>query len=236
MTRIWSAAAVLVAWVVAHGGIESVAIGAKPRTIGLRVTMADGPYDRIRGSQGPTYTNGVGGVVAFENGSGLQFQPGSRGLTHEFTVCVDEPCHSPYATGTGVTVVNIHPLTADGSASAAGGLLGLPLNEERKAFLKILLSTQAESAFWTICSDTRTEVAGICAASHSSTGARVTRTGAGTWIVSARADAAGGRSDIADLIKEAGSGRRSIITTEGTYSMPFTMTVECLVAADCPAP
>jgi hypothetical protein len=199
--------------------------------------MGDGVDDRIRSNGGQTYSNGVGGVVAFLDDNGLSFQPGTRGLLHEFTVCVDSPCNPPYASGTGVTQVLIRPLTADGTALAAGGLLALPLNQERIAFVKVLLSTRAENAFWTLCMDSRTTgLSGICEASAESTPVRLVRTSPSTWSLAASPTSAGGRSDVADLIKEATSGKRNTITAEGAFSLPFSMTIQCVVAGDCPAP
>ena len=104
----------------------------------------------------------------------------------------------------------------------------MALNVEHPAFVKILLSTRVDTAFWTLCSDPRTETPGICAASPRALGARIVRTSGSSWLV--YASPSSGTSDEFDLIKEAGSGKRSTITVEGTFSMPFSMTVECLVA------
>jgi hypothetical protein len=238
MTRIGRVAAVLAAVVVAQGTEfeREVAARAKPRTIGLSITMGDGIDDRIRSNEGQTYTHGVDGVVLYASENGLQFQlGGTRGLRHEFTACLEEPCASPYLSGTTVNVIQIHPLTPDGSASA-GGLLGLPLNQERPALVKALLTVPPADVYWTLCADPRPEATGVCGASVSHVGVRIARTAATSWTVSASASSAGGRSDVFDLIKQAGSGKRSTTTVEGIFSMPFSMTIQCVVAADCPAP
>lgn len=238
MTRIGRVAAVLAAVVVAQGAEfeRELVARARPRTIGLSITMGDGIDDRIRSNGGQTYTHGVGGVVAFHNGSGLQLQTGSRGLTYDFSDClwtVPDQCTPLFDVGIEPSLVQIYPVQGD---VVAGGLLGIPVGAEAVAFAKFYMSSNTSNGYWTVCSDPRPMVAGICGASPASAGVRVTRLNAATWVVSASMSSAGGRSDVADLISEIGAGKRSSITVEGTFSMPFTMTIQCVVAADCPVP
>jgi hypothetical protein len=239
MTRIGRVAAVLAAVVVAQGSEfeREVAARAKPRTLALSVTMADGPGDRIRGNLGLTYTHGVGGVVAFENGSGLQLQTGSRGLSYDFSDClwtVPDQCTPLFDAGIEPSLVQIYPVQG---GVVSGGLLGIPVGTQLRAFAKFYFSANTSNGFWTVCSDPRpVAAAGICGASPASAGVLVARTGSGTWVVSASPSSSSGRSDVADLISEVGNGRRTTITVEGTFSMPFTMTIQCVVAADCPVP
>jgi hypothetical protein len=237
MTRqTWTAALVLAAAIAQSGEFgEGLAARAKPRTVGFSVTLTDLASDRIRGAGGATYTNDVGGVVAFHNGSGLQLQTGSRGLTYDFSDCLwaTESCTPPFGVGIEPSLVQIYPVQND---AVGVGLLGMPIGTELRAFAKFYMSSNTANGFWTVCSDPRPEAAGICGASPASAGVRVTRVAVGTWVVSASPSSTGGRSDVADLISEVGSGKRSTITVEGTFSMPFSMTIQCLVAADCPMP
>lgn len=239
MTRqIWAAALVLAAGITQSGEFgEGLSARGKPRPreVPLSVTLSDQTGDRIRSAGGPTYTHAVGGVVAFHTDSGLQFQTGSRGLTYDFSDCLwtSEPCTPLFGVGIEPTLVQIYPVQGD---IVAGGLLGIPVGTERVAFAKFYMSSNTANGYWTVCSDPRPEVAGICGASPASAGVRVTRIAAGTWVVSASLSSADGRSDVADLISETGTGKRTTRTVEGTFSMPFTMTIQCVVAADCPAP
>ena len=76
----------------------------------------------------------------------------------------------------------------------------------------------------------------ICSNSTStgSTPTRVVRTANDKWNI--WADAVDPRSDSGELFSEATSTRTSTITLQGKYAMPFSMTVQCVNAANCPAP
>jgi hypothetical protein len=51
------------------------------------------------------------------------------------------------------------------------------------------------------------------------------------WTISA--DSALPRSDVGALFTETGNGRSSSITLQGKYAMPFSITVQCVNAANC---
>jgi hypothetical protein len=231
--------AVVAAAVVAQGvEFGELAARAKPRSVGFAVTLADGSGDRVRSAGGQIYANGVGGVVAVHNGSGLQLQTGSRGLWYELTDCLwtTEPCTPLFTAGNEVSLVQVYPLTPDASTLGQGGLLGLAVGETRPAFVKFYFSNNTTTGFWTLCMDPRDGGNGICAISAESTAPLVARTSATSWTVTAGPGTVGGRSDVAELIRETGSGKRSVITVDGAFSLPFTMTIQCLVASDCPIP
>jgi hypothetical protein len=104
-----------------------------------------------------------------------------------------------------------------------------------RAGFKVYLGS-IDSVQWTLCM-TPGDAGGFCANStgeKSSTPTRIVRTAPGSWTISA--DSALPRSDVGALFTETGDRRSSLITLQGKYAMPFSMTVQCVNAANCPVP
>lgn len=116
-----------------------------------------------------------------------------------------------------------------------GGLLAMPLNVPGyRAGLKVYLGS-IDNVQWTLCL-TPGDADNICSNSTStgSTPTRIVRTAPDQWTISA--DAVAPRSDVGELFTETRTKRSTNITNQGKYAMPFSMTVQCVNAANCPAP
>ena len=114
-----------------------------------------------------------------------------------------------------------------------GGMLTMPVGATGfRAGLKVYLGS-ISSVQWTMCL-TPGDASGFCANStgeKSSTPTRIVRTASDLWTISA--DSGLPRSDVGALFTETGNGRSSSITLQGKYAMPFSITVQCVNAANC---
>jgi hypothetical protein len=113
-----------------------------------------------------------------------------------------------------------------------GGMLAITTTEgELSAWIKIDIPLDTDPAFWNVCFDSR-KVVGPCAAAPggTSTDARIRRDAPDQWTIYATT------GDRADLIRDSQSRRDRTFSLKGTYSMPFSFTVQCVRSTDCPAP
>jgi hypothetical protein len=213
----------------------------------VTVTFRDDSLDNIRSDgQGPyagsqpqvgAYIQIEGGYLVLSTDTNRR-KAGGRSLFFDFAhaQCLTLCDETPMSTGYSTAGVLVKPLTPDGSAFATNGLLGIPIGQERRTWLKIRILDFADE--WTLCFHPAgiTDMGGICAVSASSTPARVVRISQGTWQIfgTAALAADGQRSDAASLLKTTTIKGKSTTTVEGTYSMPFLITVTCMNEADCP--
>jgi hypothetical protein len=110
-----------------------------------------------------------------------------------------------------------------------GGLMAMTTDEgERPMWIKFNIPLDSDPAYWNVCFDSR-KIVGPCSQdpSNTSTDARIRRIALDEWRISANA------TDRGDLIKDDTQKKNRTYTQMGTYSMPFTLTVKCLNAAEC---
>ena len=214
--------------------------GSPNSNAAVTITFRDDPLDNIRSDGQGAYVDGVDGVGAAIGSSDgiLLFGQGTRKLYFQFTDCLDPvACDRPFLYGESATQNVNKTLTVDSTAFAPHGLLGIPVGEERRIFMKQWLRDLPNE--WTVCLNPPgvADLIGICSVNTVGTAARVQRTSQGTWVIfsTAEPDAAGNPSDRAGLVHQIPLDRHKVATTtEGPYSMPFQMTVTCVNEADCP--
>jgi hypothetical protein len=219
------------------GGEHGLEARRPPSNVPLRIEFADQGTDRMRGDGGP-YEHGIGSVVAYIDRSAnaaLVFNTdtsgsGGRRLWFDLGSCLLEPnetCQSPFVSGFAAAGILAAP--RDGGAAITNGLLGMGLGQTLAAFFQIQINGQPEA--WTLCM--KPEDSGFCANSPNGVYGRVTRVRLDAWDFHAEAGPDGARSDVADLLSTRGSGKRKVITLEGTYSLPFRFTATCVQASAC---
>lgn len=233
---------VIIGAALAAGG-PSVELAAAPaKNPALRFWLADNDGDKIRSDAQGAYQHGVDGVTAYidraENGR-LVIYNGPRSPRQMWilldTCLPTSNCGSfPFVERLGQVGFQSGAKNFDWSG-VPNGLLGMTVGAsgERLAPFYTYLGTY-DSAYWTLCKslpDANT----FCGASDNSTPARVVRTTANTWTFTA-SSATVPRSDVGQLIKKTDNNRSPMITPQGSYEMPFTLTVQCVKASDCPAP
>jgi len=199
----------------------------------------DNPGDKIQSDGGGIYQNGVDAVTAYidkaDNGR-LVIYNGPRSPRQMWilldTCLPTSTCDEfPFVERLGQVGFQTGPKNFDGSA-VPDGLLGMavgPAGERLAPFFTYL--GDYDSAYWTLCKslpDANT----FCGASNNSTPARVVRTAADTWTFTAAATTVP-RTDVSQLIKKTGNNRSTVITTQGSYVMPFTLTVQCVKMSEC---
>lgn len=233
---------VIIAAALATGG-PSVNLAAAPvKNPTLRFWFGDpsahvdNPADKIRSDGLGDYEGGVSGITAHidkADGGRLVIYNGPRSprkFHMELTDCLAACGELPFVTrlSNGQFLAGVRNF--DDSA-VPNGLLGMAVGTagERMARFHMYLGDY-NSAFWTLCKSLPNAET-FCGVSANSTPARVVRTASHTWTFTATA-ATG--SDVAELIKQTGNNRTKVITTEGSYAVPFTLTVQCVIAADCP--
>lgn len=233
-------------------GRPSVELAAAPaKTIALRFWLADngdlldpddGPDDKIRSDGQGVYQHGIGGVTANidkADGNRLVIYTGPRSA-RQFWMLLDtclptSTCAEfPFVERLGQGQFLTNAKNFDGTP-VPNGLLGMSVGAagERLAPIFTYLGDY-DSAYWTLCKS-RPDTVTFCGASDNSEPARVVRTAADTWTFTA-SSATVPRSDVSQLIKKTGNNRSTVIATQGSYEMPFTLTVQCVKASDCPAP
>jgi hypothetical protein len=209
-----------------------------PGEIRVSVTFHDNGGDRIQSDGGGTYQDRLGSVVAYissSNNGSLLFgteNSATRTLRFFFDTCLSLPvdCEAPWSS------LN-EPGGLQGNVSRiggfpTGGLMGMTTAEgEQPMHIKFNIPLDSDPAYWNVCFDSR-RVFGPCSQdpSNTSTDARIRRIAPDEWTISANA------TDRGDLIKDDTQKKNRTYTQMGTYSMPFTLTVKCLNAAECPLP
>lgn len=201
----------------------------------LKFWFGDNLGDRIRSDGLGVYQDGAGVTAFIDKGDGgrlvIYNGPQSpRRFTMELTDCLAACDELPFVTRTAQGQFLAGMKNVDGSA-VPNGMLGMAVGSERLASFHSYLGDY-NSAFWTLCRVT-TNAEGFCGVSDNSTPARVVRTALDTWTFTASSTTTP-RSDVAELVKQTGNNRTKVISLEGTYSTPFTLTVQCVNAADCP--
>lgn len=235
--RLLISAALLVAIFGIGGTRIDLAAAPATSTVPVRLTFADDPTHKIASDLLGPYQNGPGVNATIDPGSNgnlvIYSKPSKTVPTRRFRLtfddcigtCDDVPFVSSLATAQLIAGVR----QPDGTHHP-GGLLTMPVGVEGfRAGLKVFLV----STSWTLCL-TPADASGFCANSTGSTPTRILRTAADQWTISA--DSSLPRSDIGELFTETGNGRSKLITLQGAYAMPFSMTVQCVVAANCPEP
>ena len=236
MTLLTTGAALATLMIVEH----RIEARRPPSNIPLRIEFASQASDKMRGD-GAIYEHGIGSVVAYLNSSALIFATdtgagtGGRTLQFIFDSCLLAPpdmCQSPFGSTPAYAPAGVlaAPRTATGGA-VTNGLLGMDVGQTLKAFYQIQVKGQPEE--WTLCM--KPEASGFCVNSPTGVYGRVTRQRLDAWDFYAEsgADALGDRSDVADLLSTTGSGKRKVISMEGTYSMPFRFTASCVNPSAC---
>lgn len=212
---------------------DLVAAPARPRNIPLIITFADQPSDRIQSDSGQPYQDGVNGVnayIAASNNGALIFGAGrSRTLQFLFDQCLlaSADCNAPWPSLNEQSGILANVLR--GGVVPEGGLMAMTVNEELAAWAKIDVPLDSDPAFWNVCFDSR-KVVGPCgiASGGTSTDARIRRDASGQWTIWATS------TERADLIRDSDTKKNRTFTMMGTYSMPFSFTVQCVNSADCP--
>ena len=232
-----SAAVLMASLAAAATGID-LAAAPTPPAVPVRVAFADGPTHKIASDLLGSYQNGAGVNATIEPGSDgnlvIYSKPSKTVPTRRFRLtfddcignCDDVPFVSDLTTAQLIAGVR----QPDGTHQP-GGLLTMPVGVAGyRAGLKVFLV----STSWTLCM-TPGDSSGFCANSTGASGStptRIVRTAKDKWTISA--DSALPRSDVGALFTETGNGRSTTITLQGQYAMPFSMTVQCVNAANCP--
>lgn len=212
-----------------------------PSNVPLRIEFASQASDKMRGD-GAIYEHGIGSVVAYIDRSGhspLIFSTdtgsgtGGRTLQFVFDSCLLAPpdtCGGPFESAFVAAGILAAPRDSAGGA-ITNGLLGMGVGQTLRAFFQIQVKGQPEE--WTLCM--KPEGSGFCANSPNGVYGRVTRQRLDAWdfYADSAPDAWGSRSDVADLLSTTGSGKKKVISMEGTYSMPFRFTATCVNTSSC---
>ena len=234
MRLLISTAIALTAALVAAGPAIDLMAAPKPRNPPVKITFADHTSHNITSDLGGSYENGQSGVVAYinksSNGELVFYQNPTPGVSPRmlqlfFRECIGTCTGAPFPSG--FTRVNIIAgIRAPNESPIAGGLLGMSVTPsgDYRTGLKINIPLDSDPAFWTLCM-TPTNADGFCGISDHSTPARIVRDDFDHWTVTASAVDG---TDVGELFRETGNGRNKIISLEGTYSMPFSFTVQCV--------
>jgi len=208
-----------------------------PRDFRVSVTFHNNAGDQIQSDSGGTYQDGVGNVVAYinasQNGALLFGTENSATRTLQFFFngnCLSAPadCEAPW------TSLNepggLQGNVLRGGVVPTGGLMAMTTVEgELPMWIKFNIPLDSDPAYWNVCFDSR-KVVTPCSQdpSNTSTDARIRRIAPDEWEISAN------DTDRGDLIRDNTAQKKTrTYTSMGTYSMPFTLTVKCLNAAEC---
>ncbi len=237
MRLLVSAALLAAMFGVAGTGIDLAA--APPQTaVPVKVTFADDPAHKIASDLGGTYQHGQGVYAVIDvanNGHLVMYSKASktvpaRQFSLTFDSCIGTCDAVPFVTS--LTMAQFIAGVRDPNGTRQpGGLLGMTVGADGyRAGLKVYLGS-INSVQWTLCL-TPGDADGFCANSTGSTPTRIIRTAPDSWTISA--SATDPRSDVGELFTETGNARKKTITLQGKYAMPFSMTVQCVTAANCP--
>ena len=244
MRLLIAAAMAFAALIVAVGPGGELLAAPKPANPRVKITFSAGSITHDGQAE---YRDGVGGVTAYiDRTTGvLNFGTGAgtpstsaRQLQFAFTCIADcigsgdppvgvpLPDGAPYSNGYTRAHILAGVRDLDGH-TISGGLLNMPPGVPLRAGIHLNMPLDDDPAFWTLCMNAGL-VEGFCAFSADSTWAHVIRTAPGTWTISATA------GDIAELMNDLGSkGRVRQVEYLGTYSMPFSFTVQQCLTSDC---
>ena len=242
--RLLISAALLVALFGIGGtGIDLVAAPPQSSSVPVKFSFADGHTHKIASDGGGLYVNGAGVSAVIDpnrNGELIIYSVKTKTVPFRkfwltfndcITTCFDVP---PMVMPT--TAQLIAGVRQPGGTPHPGGMLTMPVGESGfRAGLKVYLGS-INSVQWTLCM-TPGDAGGFCANStgeKSSTPTRIVRTANDKWTISA--DSVDPRSDVGALFTETSSRLSTTITLQGKYAMPFSMTLQCVVSANCPEP
>jgi hypothetical protein len=229
----------VIALIAALGSGLIAAPSNRPRDAKVIVTFADRPGDKIQDDHGGTYTDGVGNVVAYiataSNNGALIFSSNTqntlgRTLQFSFDACLLVPTSlcTPPSTSLNESSKILGDALRNGT-EPVGGMMGMAVGEELAFWAKIDIPLDSDPAYWNVCFDSRKAI-GPCGAAPggTSTDAHIRRDAADHWTIFANV------ADRADLVKDSQTNKKTrTFTLMGTYSMPFSFTVQCVNAADC---
>ena len=224
-------------------GATGIDLAAAPptSTVPVKFSFADGGriasdglglYENGKGVSAVIDPNRNGELIIYSVKSGKVAQRRFM-LTFDDCIgtCVGVP---PMLMPTGAQLIAGVRRPGDG-VRLTGGLLAMPVNVlGYRAGFKVYLGS-INSVEWTLCM-TPSDSGGVCQnnTSTGSTPTRIVRTANDKWTISA--DAVDQRSDVGELFTQTSSGRSTTYANQGEYAMPFSMTVQCVVSANCPAP
>lgn len=238
MRLLISTAIALTAALVAAGPAIDLMAAPKPSNPRVTITFADDAAHNIKSDGGGDYVDGSGGVGAYiDRTTGvLNFGTSSgntttgRELQFDFGDCIAGciangeplPIGAPYPSGYARAIIQAGVRTADG-IKLPGGLLGMSVGSTLWSGVKLNIPLDSDPAYWTLCMVFQ-NTDGFCAISAQSTPARIVRSAPDVWTITATVD----DNDVGELFNEVGGGRNRTIHFEGTYSMPFSFTVQCV--------
>ena len=239
--RLLTSAALLVALFGVGGTGIDLAAAPPLATVPVKFTFADGDGHKIGSDFGGPYQNGSVVSANIETGShgrlviywrASKTVP-SRRFRLTFDDCIGSCGIVPFVSE--LTTAQIIAVVRQPNGTI-GSLLAMPENVEGfRASVQMYLGS-INSTQWTLCM-TPGDAGGFCANSTGekrSTPTRIVRTANDKWMISADPGPVPDRSDVGALFTETGSGRTSVITLQGKYAMPFSMTVCYATAATCP--
>lgn len=223
---------------IAGTGIDPVS-AQSTAAVPVSFRFADDPAHKIASDLLGIYENGKGVSAAIDpsrNGELIVYSVKSGKIAQRrfrltfddcISTCYDVPFVSALASAQLIAGVR----RPDGTPNP-GGMLTMPVGAGgfRAGLKAYLVSTS-----WTLCM-TPGDAGGFCANStgaKSSTPTRIVRTAPNSWTISADPEPVEDPSDVGALFTETGNGRSSTITLQGKYAMPFSMTVQCVNAANC---
>ena len=239
MRLLVSAALLAALFGVAGTGVD-LAAAPQQTAVPVRMTFADLPGDNMASDLLGPYVNGSGVSANINTGSNGELvvysvksgNVAQRRFRLTFDDCIGTCFDRPFVSDLTTAQLIAGVRKPDGTPQP-GGMLTMPVGAPGfRAGLKVYLV----STPWTLCM-TPGDAGGFCANStgaNSSTPTRIVRTAPASWTISADPGPVPDRSDVGALFTETSSGRSKTITLQGKYAMPFSMTVECVNAANCP--
>ena len=249
--RLPISAAVLVALFGIGGtGIDLAAAPTQSSSVPVKFSFAAGGriasdglglYENGKGVSAVIDPNRNGELIIYSVKSGKVAQ---RRFTLTFDDCIGT-CFGvpPMLMPTGAQLIAGVRRPGDG-VRLTGGLLAMPVNVPGyRAGFKVYLGS-INSVEWTLCM-TPSDSGGVCQnnTSTGSTPAHIMRTAPASWTIWAdpgpRPVLAPGETDTrggGELFTQTSSSLGTTYTHQGKYAMPFSMTVQCVVSANCPAP
>jgi hypothetical protein len=246
--RLPISAALLAAFIAAAAtGIEAQSTAAVP----VAVTFADGVGHKIGSDGSGPYQHGKGVSAVIDpsrNGELIFYSVKSGKIAQRqfrltFDDCIGTCGDLPFVSDlTGAQI--IAGIRKPDLTSLVGGMLKMPVDVSGyRAGLKVYIGS-INSVEWTLC-QTPADSPNPCTHSPNtgSTPTYIMRTAPDTWTIWAdpgpRPDPYDPNEDLrggGELFKGITSRRSKTITLQGEYAMPFSMTVQCVNAANCPAP